>query len=370
MTFYSTRYLLISAMILLAMPVYSQDVWPGDVNNNGIVNGVDLLYLGIAYGSTGPTRAEEDTNWEPQPIVSAWGQSFPNGLNYAYADCNGDGVVDDNDIEEAIKDNFGETHSPIVSGEYQNGISGVNAPLKMTPSIGMNGPNIVITIALELGNAAFPINDFYGIALKLSYDAGLIDPADFEFGLTADSWIDTPDGLNTAVLFEDDDDQGKAEVAITLTDPVQSRSGFGKIGEFSIIMEDIIVGLTRDTFHIQIDSVLLISPTIKTTPIVTDSIAFIISEDLKLLSDLQGIAKAPKVNVFPNPNRGFFYISANESIENIRVFNLLGQMVPIQTNLLNARTTFIDLTALKSGTYLITGLTASGEFRKKVMVMN
>ena len=31
----------------------AQSVYPGDINHNGLVNGVDLLYWGVAFGQKG-----------------------------------------------------------------------------------------------------------------------------------------------------------------------------------------------------------------------------------------------------------------------------------------------------------------------------
>ena len=62
----------------MALDGYSQTIWPGDVNNNGIVNGVDQLYIGVAYGSnvsdvtnvlTGVLVAHEKVLKYPAPAV-------------------------------------------------------------------------------------------------------------------------------------------------------------------------------------------------------------------------------------------------------------------------------------------------------------
>lgn len=363
------RFVLCGVIAFGQVSVVTGQVWPGDVNNNGIVNGADLLYLGTVYGSTGTPRDEVDTDWESKTIVEAWGLSFPNGLDYAFADCNGDGVVDELDLEDGILENFQEIHAGSGISDYQNGISGQDAPLKLVPSIDFDNGDLILKIGLLLGNSDFEITDFYGLALQLSYNSGLIEDAEFNFELTADSWIDGPEGLNSAQLFEEDDDAGTAEVAISLTDPAQRRSGAGRIGEFSIIMEDIIVGLIRDTFQIQIDSVLLLGPDHTKTPVVPDTLSFIISEDMITLSNTPQITKEVDVHIYPNPTEGRFMISTDEAINYIRVHNLLGQVIPVQVEKSNIETATIDLGGQASGTYIISGRTASGVFQKKVIVL-
>src|ERR1039458_8539318 len=68
-------------------------VWPGDADDNGEVNKRDVLHIGLAYGSTGPSRADTSSTWQAYH-ANDWKKTFKGGLNYKYADCNGDGKVD------------------------------------------------------------------------------------------------------------------------------------------------------------------------------------------------------------------------------------------------------------------------------------
>lgn len=365
------RRLLFSMVLTVSLGPLTGQVWPGDVNNNGIVNGVDLLYLGTVYGLTGPARAEVETNWSEQPLIEAWGSFFPNGVNHAFADCNGDGVVDADDIEEALKDNIGETHPGSGEADYNNGLQSLDIPVSLSPSVSFDNGDLILKIGVSLGNEDFAVQDFYGIALQLSYTSSLIDEADFSFALTEDSWIDGPAQENSAVLFEEDDDAHTAELAITLTDPSQRRSGLGRIGEFSIVMEDIIVGLIRDTMSIQIDSITLLNAAFSKIAVVPDTISFILSEDQLILSDEAPPAtQSPNVQLYPNPNQGQFLIKADEPIENIRVFDLLGRRVPSHIFLLGSGRFSVEMPKAPPGTYMVSGRTANATFTKKVINSN
>ncbi|MGB9770889.1 MAG: T9SS type A sorting domain-containing protein [Candidatus Kapaibacteriota bacterium] len=86
------------------------DVWPGDANNDGIVNINDVstvaLYLG--YGPSKQNfrsfqRLKASTDWFAQ-IALGW-----DSLAVTYADCDGDGEVTINDML-VIPLNFGKTH--------------------------------------------------------------------------------------------------------------------------------------------------------------------------------------------------------------------------------------------------------------------
>ncbi len=80
-------------------------VYPGDANNDGIVNEVDVLPLGVFWRSSGPEREGDDlTGWFIQPAYS-WEE-----LAATYADCNGDGTVNEADLS-VIEGNWGLTHA-------------------------------------------------------------------------------------------------------------------------------------------------------------------------------------------------------------------------------------------------------------------
>lgn len=68
-------------------------IWPGDANNDGIVDERDVLPIGIFYGLTGSARSG-GSQWAPDTISLL----FWEDVRAAFADCNGDGVVDENDV--------------------------------------------------------------------------------------------------------------------------------------------------------------------------------------------------------------------------------------------------------------------------------
>jgi len=83
-------------------------VYPGDFNNDGIANSVDLLQWGMAEGNTESPRPNASLTWTPQPCPE-W-QSYINGANTKHSDGDGNGLVDINDIQ-ALINNYGNTHN-------------------------------------------------------------------------------------------------------------------------------------------------------------------------------------------------------------------------------------------------------------------
>ena len=365
-----TFYLLLATVLAVSIkwsPVAAQQLWPGDINNNGIVNAVDLLYLGQAFGTTGPPRAGASTDWQAQDISTPWSQSFPNGLNYAYADCDGNGIIDDNDLDSGIEDNFELTHGSLQPDGFSNGAIGSAPQALLTPSASAVEPGTEIDISLSLGSQAFPIDNFYGIAILFNYTPEFLsdDSFDFEFEEEASSWIQEP--KIEYFYYNDDDGQGKGQIAITRTGRQTQNPGFGPVGKFSIVIEDIIVGLQADTFRLQIDSILLIDAAFNTYPVAPDTTTILITRDSALLNaSLQ--SKEAYAKIYPNPTPGLFFLECPAGLTGLHLTDALGRTAPMALQPLNGTSFQVDASKAPPGMYWLSGRTNEGLFRKKIVI--
>lgn len=244
-------------------------VWPGDANNNGIVNAVDFLYNIWAWGNTGGDRPTTSIAWEAMPFPPEWDVFFPDGLEMFYADANGDGFVNETDTE-AIIANFGLTHGTPTPDNFQMGEEGEAPLLALIPSVNSIETGTAFNIDLQLGNEDFFLESFYGIAIELSYTlAGSPEETQpvIEFELIEDSWINV-DGTPIFDFFKHYPESNKIELMISRTNGNAVVNNSGRIGSFSVIIEDIVLGLEDDDFHLEVENVRLIDAEFSTYPVV------------------------------------------------------------------------------------------------------
>ncbi|MGB1204608.1 MAG: hypothetical protein ACPG5B_03110 [Chitinophagales bacterium] len=90
------------------MPTVPGLVWPGDADDNGTVNMVDLLSIGLKYGTTGSHRDSISITFNGKNAQS-WSGKLPNNTNDKNIDCNGNGTINVIDTT-AISRNFNLTH--------------------------------------------------------------------------------------------------------------------------------------------------------------------------------------------------------------------------------------------------------------------
>lgn len=360
---------------LAVMPsLHAQEVWPGDVNNNGIVNNIDVLYWALAKDASGPARAEVSSEWTAQPIGELWGQVFPDGLNFAYADCNGDGAVTDDDLA-VITANYRLSHGLVAPDEYFLGNAGEDPVLKLQAADPLTEPGAEEEVLLSLGEEGDSIYNFFGIAFVVKFDTEYIKDSpgssnqNFSFAFTPDSWIDGQGTQMAKEFLFVDDENGVAEMAIyrkNVADPIPS--GAGAVGKFTIVMEDIIVGLVE----LNTDSIRLIDNQLESVKIAPSNTG--LAEDSLLVDSREILPEKDEVLVYPNPAGDWITIelksaAADARIQKVSLFTMSGQLIDSLNASRPAAKAMASLNGLPQGLYLLKIETDRGIFLRKAVKM-
>jgi hypothetical protein len=230
---------------------FSDCVWPGDTNDDGIANNIDLLFLGLSYNAPTFPRSIVSNEWLPfqatddvnylsySQLDSAITVNTTESqlLNIKHIDCNGDGLVSAMDTT-AIVLNYGNTHGK--NDEQQGDDNPILSLVAQTESVAP-GDELIIDVVL---NAPQGLVDVYGIAFTAHY-------ANFYGGLPIfypdSTTLNFENGFiaqgqeNALKLIRNFPADYKIDAAFTRTN-YTSIAGSGKIGEIKLVIEENIAG--------------------------------------------------------------------------------------------------------------------------------
>ena len=193
-----------------------KNVWPGDTNNDGIVNQVDLLPIGVFWNRTGYPRTGYSNlmAWEPQRC-----RPWPLDVRATHVDANGNSIINTDDIL-VIGLNWNKRHAagkgalPWLSPLAQRGI--IRARI-----LDISDPGFV-DIACEVDD----VENLLGIALELHY------PPDEISVVTA--YQGELFGENPLFFHRDDAGSGTIGLSVTRTQDQGGVSGSGIVASIRL----------------------------------------------------------------------------------------------------------------------------------------
>lgn len=343
-------------------------VWPGDVNNNGQVTNVDLLYFSLGYNTIGPPRDTADRGivWVATP-ATAW-QTFispDTSLNAVYADCNGDGFIDTSDIA-AIEQNYlltastGNIRPDVFSDSLAN-----SAPFffeSPNNTIDTIYESTAVTLNLILGSQQFSVDSFQGIAFSIEFDTAVIAPGTWSAQATGalSPAISTPFMLMREVY-----DSSRVDFALCVSGtPVRTDSAILAI---SFIIEDNLIGIAQNDslFELKLRNITLMDGYGN----IQDINAIDFSTPLKVEDSISSIHELEaQLKVYPNPANNVLQVSGIKQVEQIQITDLTGATVlEVHTDLGNNKH-LINTENLTNGMYIIQVHTAEGMLRRKILI--
>ena len=174
---------LLPLLLTLPLTLDAQVVFPGDFNNDGVANHIDLLPLAIAYGNKGPERPGANFEWIPQETFP-WEIGLPvTGVDLSFIDADGNGLLDSFDLD-AIAFNYDSTQIDAIPPPQPYLLTDtfpVEERPRLTLSIDRDevntGDTIRIEIFLDIPNPDVfpPTNPPTALACRITFDPDFIN---------------------------------------------------------------------------------------------------------------------------------------------------------------------------------------------------
>ncbi len=338
-------------------------VWPGDADANLLVDNNDLLPIGLGYDSTGPARAVTSIVWQGNQATD-WAQSFGSytpAVNYKYADCNGDGMIDATDTT-AITQNFSLTHSKTIYRKPWRAGDPVIYPLLSKDTVA-NGDTL--TVDIHLGDVSLTATNVYGLAYTINYDPAVLDTTKTTFTYGS-SWLGS--SADMISISKDLPAQGVIKTAVTRIDHT-TRSGSGVIAQMrAIVTTDNIDGKDLSYYPVQIiisdvraidqhGSVLQVNEGADSTEVGYTPLG------------VHSMTADADVAIYPNPANSLLHITSAKTVaQSAEVVNTLGEVAGSYTWTGTQTEHTADLSSLASGIYYIRIHTRSGVAVRKFSI--
>ena len=324
-------------------------VWPGDADNSGLTDMDDLLAIGLGYGATGASRVDATIDWTGQN-AEAWATALPDGTNHKYTDCNGDGIINDDDTT-SVSTNYSFEH---VVNTLRTDAADI--PLSFitdgAATIGLN------TIPIVLGDAVNMVDAIYGIRFNVVVDGENIEPGSVKINFN-DSWMLNAD--NYLQLTKNNGVDLNADGGAVRTDNANA-SGYGEIGTLSFVVIDNIAGKEEaEEIEYSFENIRAINLEGEELSVVGISST---ETNPTGINELNNIV----FSISPNPTSNYFYLQTNNNIENISIINITGNKILEIKNALS-ELNYIDVNALPAGQYLVEVIAEGNVFTQKLMII-
>ena len=331
------------------------DVWPGDANNDFIVDNTDLLPIGLYYGQTGYSRVALGNFWQAD-YCADWGVNQWNNNDLNHVDCNGDGLIDRNDTL-AVNLNFSMVHA-IVANQPNNWQRTASSTIHFVTSSNTYYAGDMVDVEVWVGDATQPVNNLYGIAFNIYYDASLVQSGSESISYPS-SWLGTPN-TDAITIAKIDPLATTAYGAEARTNQI-SADGFGKIADFRFRARTTIT--TTSYLHLAISNYNAVDAS-------GTAVLFNTTADTLLINpSSSGVANTDIDNsilVSPNPVISELRLESKLfQILNVKIKSVLGEV------LLNSETHSqkeeIDLNGFAKGVYFVEIVTEKGRITKKII---
>lgn len=346
------------SLILVSFSISAQTifVWPGDANNDGIVNNLDVLFVGNAFSKQGNARDILQIDWQQTEVIK-WNDSLSTGLNLGYADCSGNGFVNIEDVI-AIEQNYGETNSNFNGLSFLNGnTSDPLLTVVASDSFWLPGEAVSLTVFLNQTN----LDSIYNIAFTLNYDTILIQEATV-------SLLPHPQfgggGRQPIFVQKNYENSGFVEFGISRTNN-NNHAGSLAIATASMIIEDNLIGKSfldvAGAFHLS--NIRMHNKDLQEIPVMGDTVS------AKIVTSISEKKLAQQTSIYPIPANDKLFVDFKKEIEinDIQLIDMNGINIPADFSVVG-NSVMLNLATIVKGVYILKLITVNGVLHQKILI--
>jgi hypothetical protein len=328
-------------------------MYPGDTNTDSLVNYLDILPIGLAFGDTGPARSGGSTGFNAQS-TAVWELSLPNsGRNLLHIDADGNGQIGMGDAA-VVANNYGASINPLVATP-PTGVDRSSVPqLYVKADTVQGGQTSVIEVYLEEGDNDLEV---YGLGFTVAYNAEQIVPGSFDVDFSESFFAG--DGATLITLDREVTAASQWHIALTRRNK-NNLAGRGLVARISFQPVAVAPGAIVD-LPLTIDGIQLLNADEFSTSVAGQTTVLGV-EGTTAVREPQW---AQELTLYPNPVSGgtLLQIAAPAgAIQRMQLFDARGRLV-----LQQAYTPALDLSKLPRGSYLLRLFGVEGAITREVI---
>ncbi len=336
-------------------------VIPGDANNDGEVNILDIFPVGLNMGAYGKVR-ESDVNpieWYPRTSAD-WDNTIAkdNPNNMKHADTDGDGVITVGDVD-AIRLNYGKHNAIIPTISIANS----DVTVEATTSLTSVGPGDLIEFLVSMGTPSNPAYKAKGLAFTVNYEADQIQDNSLSVDFGGFNWLSRYDAF---LPFDAQRERGVHDAGMVRTKD-NGTSGHGVVGKVRAVVEESIAGFRigdKPTLKFRLTNASMLNETglVVSLPDAEIEVPIVIrKKEEKIKND--------DLITYPNPANGQvnFHINGINTIEYVRLMDATGREV-MRVNV-DAKAAQLQTGGLSNGLYIAEVMTEKGRIMRKVEIV-
>jgi PKD domain len=354
-------------------PIYSEYVLPGDADGSQRANVYDLLKIGQGYGVVGVPRPEASIEWAAQ-YAPKWAEIANDGVNLKHSDTNGDGLINDFDIE-ALELNYQPINISVPPIEvppltYSPALPSIRVEFADdTLSISQSGP-VQIQAELVVGQSTQPVFGLYGVAGAMRYPDFVNHNPSFGYD---PALLGSPNFVVS--MNQDFHDQFQLDFGVSRKNG-QGANGHGNLATVTFSADYIIIIDIIDRAESKIIPFVVPLEGIKAIDPQGNEILLSAPPELdtlwiknNLLNSTKGRdLEAFRAEIFPNPtDQSSIVRTQGVSIERVVVRNAMGQTV-YETYQTGGETAALPTAQWPQGHYAVQVATAKGVVERRLQV--